>query len=117
MYFNGWNKGIISVIIIIIIIIITIIIIVITMRWISNYNNNNNNNNDLLTDPLGGSSLLELPCARTKRHPTTAYTGQHKKWEKKLKSLSFCVKKTVQYRLKVRPCSQGRRMTLLLGLL
>ena len=77
MYFNGWNKGIISVIIII----ITIIIIVITMRWISNYNNNNNNNDDddLLTDPLGGSSLLELPCARTKRHPTTAYTGQHKK--------------------------------------
>ena len=24
----------------------------------SNNNNNNNNNNDLLTDPLGGSSLL-----------------------------------------------------------
>ena len=82
----------------------------------NNNNNNNNNSNGLLTDPRGGSSLLELPCARTKRHPTTAYTGQHKKWEKKLKSLSFCVKKTVQYRLKVRPCSQGRRVTLLLGL-
>ena len=26
--------------------------------WIVNNNNNNNNNNDLLTDPLGGSSLL-----------------------------------------------------------
>ena len=51
------------------------------MRCISNNNNNNNNNNDngLLTDPMGGSSLLELPCARTKRHPTTAYTAQHKK--------------------------------------
>ena len=46
------------------------------MRCISN-NNNNNNNNGLLTDPMGGSSLLELPCARTKRHPTTAYTALH----------------------------------------
>ena len=28
---------------------------------INNNNNNNNNNNDLLTDPLGGSSLLKCP--------------------------------------------------------
>ena len=27
----------------------------------NNNNNNNNNNNDLLTDPLGGSSLLKCP--------------------------------------------------------
>ena len=28
------------------------------MKLVNNNNNNNNNNNDLLTDPLGGSSLL-----------------------------------------------------------
>ena len=76
MYFNGQ-----ALFLLLLLFIIIIIIIVIMMRWIStnNNNNNNNNNNGLLTDPLGGSSLLELPCARTKRNPTTAYTGQHKK--------------------------------------
>ena len=61
------------------------------MRCISN--NNNNNNNGLLTDPMGGSSLLELPCARTKRHPTTAYTAAFQFFSYQLCCASVCVLK------------------------
>ena len=67
---------------------------------------------------------MELPCARTKRHPTTAYTGQHKKKKrKKIEQPQFlCLKKlyTVPLKSKAlftrREVEPAARVTLARGL-